>query len=685
MPETSSSVIYSHLHPRALQTAQIQWQEGTPVADAFDDVYFSRNQGPDESRYVFLQQNNLPERWQSWQQQRAFVVGETGFGSGLNLLVAIQAFLQTAPSDARLHWISTELFPLTPEDLQQAHNNWPELGTFSSWLQQNYPQAVSGFHRLHLHPRITLDLLLGDAASNLAALDAQVDAWCLDGFAPLKNPGMWTDQLFAALAHCSHADTTFATFTSVGNVKRSLRAAGFTVKKVQGFGSKWDMLRGGFTAPNLPHTKPGWVQQAPQSDPGRIAIIGAGLAGLCTAQALSRRGLEVDLYEADEAGTGGSGNRQGVLYIKLAVDTNPASRFYLSGLEYSRRWLQQTDPEQNFWSPSGVLQLALDEKEQQRQQRFLQRQLLPSSLVYPVDANTASQLADTPITCGGLFYPRAGWVQPGRLCQQLATSLPGIRLHKQQAVTGITQQPQGGWQVTTAQGQQDYDTVILASAFATRKFEPCRWLPIKSIRGQVTHLPLNEKTAPRPRTVVCGTGYVSPPLQQTLCFGATFNLHSNNPQLTDEDHQANIEELNTSLPELLTQLLPQSTEQQAINATNCTGRVGFRCTSPDYLPLVGPAPVAERWQVLYQDLSYNAQLSDLPAAENYPGLWLNIGHGSRGLASIPLASELLVSQLLNEPAPVAKELLESLHPGRFIIRELKRKKLSRADASAKSN
>lgn len=680
MPEALSAEPCSHLQPRTLQPAQLQWQEGTPVANEFDDVYFSRSQGPDESRYVFVQQNNLPERWQNWQQQRAFVVGETGFGTGLNLLVAMQTFLQVAPADARLHWISTELFPLTPEDLQQAHNHWPELAEFASWLQQNYPQPVSGFHRLHLHPRITLDLLLGDATSNLAALDAQVDAWCLDGFAPLKNPGMWTDPLFAELARCSHSTTTFATFTSVGAVKRSLRAAGFTVKKVPGFGKKWDMLRGEFTTMKMTSSDTAWFQCGVQPDPGRIAIIGAGLAGLCTAQALSRRGFEVDLYEAEQPGAGGSGNRQGVLYIKLAVDTNPASRFYLTGLEYSRRWLEQTDPEQQFWSASGVLQLALDEKEQQRQQRFLQRQSLPQSLVHPVDAATASQLADTPIHCEGLFYPRAGWVQPGRLCQHLATHLPGVRVHTQQAVTGIIQQPQGGWQLSTQQDQQQYDTVILTSAFATREFEPCHWLPIKSIRGQVTHLPLNTKTAPRPRTVVCGTGYVSPPLQQTLCFGATFNLHSDNPELTNEDHQANIEELNTSLPTLLSQL-----EQQQMTAADCTGRVGFRCTSPDYLPLVGPAPVAKRWQELYQELSQNAQRSEWPAAENHPGLWLNIGHGSRGLASIPLASELLVSQLLNEPAPVAKDLVESLHPGRFIIRELKRKKLSRADAPAESS
>lgn len=644
MNDPQPEALPSFHRPCSLTTARIEWQNATPVAGDFGDVYFSRDQGPDETRHVFLDCNELPERWQQWQASRAFVVGETGFGTGLNLLVAIQVFLQVAPPQARLHWISTELFPLTPEDLQQAHRHWPELAEAASWLQAVYPLPIAGFHRLQLHPRITLDLLLGDAGTNLAGLDGPVDAWCLDGFAPGKNPGMWTETLFQALARSSHADTRFATFTSAGAVKRGLQAVGFQVEKVRGFGRKREMLRGRFNAPVLTSTSTSTTARPT----GRIAIIGAGLAGLCTAQALARRGLQADVYEAEHPGAGGSGNRQGVLYIKLAVDTNPASRFYLAGLEYSRRWLQQLDPDQQFWSATGVLQLALTPDENQRQQRFLERQQLPEALIRPVSQAEASQMAGTQTAGSGLFYPRSGWVRPGALCQHLASNLPNIRLLTSQPVTELQADEQQGWWLSTPDTRQHYDTVILACAHATRALLPESELPVKSIRGQVSQLQLDASSQPLPERVVCAGGYVSPPLDGTLCFGATFNLHSSDPELKPEDHQANLDELRQALPDLL--------PDNPTSPLPLAGRVGFRCTSPDYLPLLGPAPLATP-----------------DGLQQQPGLWLNLGHGSRGLASIPLGSELLVSRLMGEPAPVEQELVAALDPGRFIQRKLRKK------------
>ncbi|MDR9467003.1 bifunctional tRNA (5-methylaminomethyl-2-thiouridine)(34)-methyltransferase MnmD/FAD-dependent 5-carboxymethylaminomethyl-2-thiouridine(34) oxidoreductase MnmC [Marinospirillum sp.] len=655
--------------PRILENARIDWQAATPVAPVFDDVYFSRDQGPAETRYVFLEQNHLPRRWRDWQEDRAFVVGETGLGTGLNLLLAMQVFLQTAPPDARLHWISTELYPLTAEDLCRAHQHWPELAEYAQALQNNYPLPLSGYHRLQLHPRVTVDLLLGDAASNLGGLQGRVDAWCLDGFAPGKNPGMWTDSLFQALARASHAQTTLATFTCAGVVKRGLQAAGFALEKIPGFGRKREMLRGHFAGTLEPQNSALWYQSQSSAQPGRIALVGAGLAGLATAEALARRGYKVDLYEAQQPGCGGSGNHQGVLYIKLAIATNPASRFYLAGLEYSRRWLQRLDPEQRFWQPSGVLQLALTPKEKDRQARFLDRQSLPLALVRPVSRTEASELAGTPAADQGLFYPRAGWVKPGDLCHHLAQQLPGIRVfHSTPVKDLIHDSEQECWQLHTAQGRQTYDTVILASAFATRQFAPAAWLPVKSIRGQVSHLPLPEKHPKLPKCVVCAGGYVSPAQKGMLCFGASFNLHSDETGLSEEDHQSNGQEMTRSLPDLLRQLGVDN-----LNEAHLEGRVGFRCTSPDYLPLIGPAPDVCSWEEDYAPLKKNAHWQASVPARNHPGLWLNLGHGSRGLASIPLTAELLASQICGEPAPLESELVEALHPGRFIIRNLKRR------------
>lgn len=87
--------------------------------------------------------------------------------------------------------------------------------------------------------RVTLTLLIGDVLEQLPQLDAQIDVWFLDGFAPAKNPDMWTPELFAQLARLSHPGTVLGTFTTTGWVRRSLVDAGFAMKKVPGIGKKW--------------------------------------------------------------------------------------------------------------------------------------------------------------------------------------------------------------------------------------------------------------------------------------------------------------------------------------------------------------------------------------------------------------------------------------------------------------
>ncbi len=69
--------------------------------------------------------------------------------------------------------------------------------------------------------------------------------WFLDGFAPAKNPDMWTQNLFNAMARLARPGSTLATFTSAGFVRRGLQDAGFTMQKRKGFGRKREMLCGG--------------------------------------------------------------------------------------------------------------------------------------------------------------------------------------------------------------------------------------------------------------------------------------------------------------------------------------------------------------------------------------------------------------------------------------------------------
>ncbi|MDN3557537.1 tRNA (5-methylaminomethyl-2-thiouridine)(34)-methyltransferase MnmD, partial [Halomonas maura] len=237
-----------------LTPAHLDWRrddsgETAPHSTAFDDVYFSRHDGRAETEHVFLAANRLPERFAAWRESRPFVIGETGFGTGLNMLCAWASFAANAPAGARLHLVSTEKYPLARDDLARALAAWPDLAARAAVLIAQWPEPVAGVHRLWLDERVTLDLHLGDTVERLRLLDGRVDAWFLDGFAPAKNPEMWRPELFAAMAARSRPGASFATFTCAGVVKRGLAAAGFAWRKVSGFGRKREMLAGEIAEP----------------------------------------------------------------------------------------------------------------------------------------------------------------------------------------------------------------------------------------------------------------------------------------------------------------------------------------------------------------------------------------------------------------------------------------------------
>lgn len=223
--------------------AILQWRDQQPYSARFDDVYFSSDNGLLETEYVFLQGNQLADRWQQLSTPQ-FTIIETGFGTGLNFLCASQLWLETAPADSSLHFISVEKYPLSLPEITAALELWPSLAQSKQFLLDQYPAMLSNGTISVFDNRIQLTLLCGDASAELATLVCQADAWFLDGFAPAKNPEMWRPALFSHMARLSHAETTFATFTSAGEVRRNLMAAGFKVQKRAGFGKKREMLVG---------------------------------------------------------------------------------------------------------------------------------------------------------------------------------------------------------------------------------------------------------------------------------------------------------------------------------------------------------------------------------------------------------------------------------------------------------
>ncbi|OQA30233.1 MAG: tRNA 5-methylaminomethyl-2-thiouridine biosynthesis bifunctional protein MnmC [Betaproteobacteria bacterium ADurb.Bin341] len=223
--------------------AQLSFEpDGTPYSARYNDVYHTRAGGPEQARHVFLAGNDLPARWQN---RPKFTLLETGFGLGLNFLTTWMAWQNDPQRCLHLHFISVEKHPVSADDLAKAHATWPEFEPYATQLRQCWPALEAGNHRIELAKgQMILDLILGDALEALTTLQAQVDAFYLDGFAPDKNPELWSPALFKTLAKLAAPGATLATWSVAGHVQRGLNAAGFVTEKHPGFAGKRQMLAG---------------------------------------------------------------------------------------------------------------------------------------------------------------------------------------------------------------------------------------------------------------------------------------------------------------------------------------------------------------------------------------------------------------------------------------------------------
>ncbi len=651
-----------------MPNAQIDWDDqGRPHSRVFDDVYFSDKSGLEETRYVFIEQNALRERFAALPVNGQLVIGETGFGTGLNFLCAWQLFEQTAHPDARLHFISVEKYPLTREDLQRALALWPELATWSEQLLAAYFAIHPGFQHLSMaNGRVTLTLLIGDVLEQLPQLDARVDAWFLDGFAPAKNPEMWTPELFAQLARLAAPGSTISTFTSTGWVRRALNDAGFKMRRTPGIGHKWEILRGSFIG--LPEhvltaseSKP-WYARPPQIEGERRAlVIGGGLSGCASANSLATRGWHVCLLERHERlAKEASGNPQGVLYMKLSAHGTTLSQLIVSGFGYTRRLLEQLQRGRD-WDECGVLQLGFNAKEAERQAQLAAA--FPPALVHLLDQPQAQALAGVELAHGGLFYPEGGWVHPPALCQFQALH-PNIQVLTHHDVLQL-QQVDGQWQAI--QGDQvvaSAPVVILAGAAEVKRFPEASGLPLKRIRGQITQLVETQASASL-KTVVCAEGYIAPGRLGEHTLGASFDFNNEDLTTTPAGHQGNLDLLQEISPALAQQL-----GQEQLDPETLRGWAAFRCTSPDYLPIVGPLSEPEAFAQAYAVLRKDARQVPSTECPWLHGLYVNSGHGSRGLITAPLSGEILAAWINNDPMPVPRAIAEACHPNRFALRTL---------------
>lgn len=628
------------------------WDEGTPSSARFGDVYYSRGEGLAEKRHVFLAGCGLPDAWRG---RTSFTICEVGFGTGLSFLATCRLWAETAAPHARLNYLAVEGHPLQPEELRRCLAPWPALSADAEALLRVYPAPSRGFHRLRLGGGIVLTLLCGDAAEMLSQAEAAVDAWYLDGFAPARNPEMWSAAVLRAAARLSRPGARLATYTAAGHVRRGLQDAGFTVDLAEGFGRKRDMIRARYEGAARTAAEPWFAPAAPVAK-GHAAIIGGGIAGAAAAAALGRKGWTCTIVEQRSAlAAGASGTPAGVVMPRLTAGPALDGRIHAAAWRYA----VQTWADRPFYARCGVLQLATDAAEEARLRAIAESGVLPAHAVEFLAPEAASAAAGCALPFPALRFREGGRIDTAAYCTAEA-SAAGIRLGRR--VTGM-RRTESRWTLMDGEGAVcDADAVILANAAAD--FARSAWLPLTARQGQVTAAAASPESA-RLRSVLAYGGTLTPALGGLHHVGATFNPPATGTagdETSAGDDARNLAQLARALPELARGLSPAASW------------AGVRWSTPDHLPAVGPLADAAAFARDYAPLRQGQHWVDYPPAAYEPGLYVMAGFGSHGLALAPLCAELLACHITGEPWPLEQDLVAALHPSRFLLRALKRPK-----------
>ncbi|HSA91278.1 MAG TPA: FAD-dependent 5-carboxymethylaminomethyl-2-thiouridine(34) oxidoreductase MnmC [Burkholderiales bacterium] len=526
-----------------LEPAQLAFHDGTPYSAAYGDVYHSAAGGPAQARHVFLGGNSLPGRWAG---RGRFVILETGFGFGLNFLATWQAWRRDPRRCARLHYVAIEKHPFTLPDLQLAHARY-EFQAEAAELHARWPVLVPGAHRLELDGgRVVLTLFFSDVAI-ARDLRLAADAFYLDGFAPAKNPDMWSPQLMRALSRLAAPGATAATWSVASAVRRALEATGFAVEKHPGFGDKREML----VATNLRKS------ESPPAPTRRAAVVGAGVAGAAVCERLCARGWEVELYERHSApAQEASGNHAGAFHPIATPDDSMLARLTRAGFLFSLAYWRNF-PEIR-WDPCGVLQLARDAKEEASQRASIAALAAPPEYAQYVTREEAAAHAGVPLAAPGLWFPQAGWIRPPSLVNALLEACgPGLRRTFATAVSELPRAP----------------VVILANSSGAPKLRAVPHLHLRKVRGQVTLVPAGDIEAPR--VVVLRGGMVLPPVDGVCVVGASYDIDDEDAAPRADSDAGNLERLG--------KILATKTNL----SEKLQSRVAFRSVAPDRLPVAG--------------------------------------------------------------------------------------------------
>ncbi|MEN9946818.1 MAG: hypothetical protein RLZZ293_1204 [Pseudomonadota bacterium] len=635
---------------------------------ASEDIYFTPSKEHCSNSYQFWQQNNLTDRIRQLSPEQNLVIAELGFGYGLNLFTAMHLWEVTRTnSQSQLHYLAFAPQALSPVDLAQILDNFPELADYSAQFLAQYYLILPGFQRLQLSNNVYITLIIGALDQTLPQLTGLVDFWCLTQFDWL-NKNYQLANCLAELARRSKINTTeFYLTTNEQLSSVNLIEYGFELIATTSTGNNYQFKH--ITTNLVNHQcqiKPYYNYPPnnlnvllPRAKQIKVAIIGAGISGAATAYSLAKRGFEVHLFEAEaQVANQASGNYQGILYGTFSAFGGVMMDLSCTSYRYSN-YLIKSQLNLDEYGACGLIQLSHNPAQAKRNQQLAQAGFADDFL-YLINQQQIEQLAQSKLVdySAGIYFPHGLWLKPRHLVSALLNN-SSINLVLDCLITQIKYSNNFKWELFNSQGklEDDFDHLIFCNAYGAAKLLPELTPFLRRIRGQTTNLNLSKSLVD---CVVCGDGYITPSSNNLATIGATFQFDQFDSDLKLEDHQQNL----TNLSRILAEFDPPT------ELANLTGKAALRVSSFDYLPLVGPLAIWEQFKQDYAKLSQDKNARINTPCSYYPNLWLNIGHGAKGLLTAPLSGEIIADYIQGTPLPCSEEVRLGLHPNRLYVRQL---------------
>ena len=214
----------------------------------WNEQYHSKHGAINEANHVFIKSGLLHflnkiypdnkchlERSRKVSNKKISIL-EIGFGTGLNaFLTAIEAERLKQP----INYVGVEAYPVADTEVSQLN-----------YVQEIDKNRSDLFKKLHETKWETTNALTSyfkltkrqQFFSNIKDI-SQFDLIYFDAFGARVQPELWTKDIFKIMYNALKPKGVLVTYAAIGEVKRAMKALGFTVERLEGPPGKRHMLR----------------------------------------------------------------------------------------------------------------------------------------------------------------------------------------------------------------------------------------------------------------------------------------------------------------------------------------------------------------------------------------------------------------------------------------------------------